>query len=305
MRDPLELAPEVARALEHGIPVVALESSLLAHGLPHPLNLETARALEAIARAEGAVPATVGVVAGRIKIGLSGEDLGQFATRGDVPKVSRRDLSYALATGGWGATTVAATLFAAAKAGIRVFATGGIGGVHRGWQSTLDVSADLRELARVSVAVVCAGAKSILDLGATLEVLESEGVPVVGFGTGEFPAFYARSSGLALEHRLDSAADVARLMHAKWGSGLEGAIVVANPVPEAEAIDPAVLERHIAAATAAAERRGISGKELTPFLLERIAEETGGASLRANVALLKSNARLAAAIACAYAAGVS
>jgi pseudouridine-5'-phosphate glycosidase len=299
----LDIHAEVARALDAGRPVVALESSLISHGLPRPQNLETARRLEAVARAEGAVPATVALRGGKIRIGLSDAELEDLATAGDVVKVSRRDLAPVLARKGLGATTAAATLTAAALAGIRVFATGGIGGVHRGGETSLDVSADLGELARSPVAVVSAGAKSILDLERTLEVLETWGVPVVGYGTDDFPAFFDRNSGLALEARVDSPEAAADMMRAHWGLGLTGGLLFANPIPEGAAIEPEALEAWMTAALAEAAATGVSGKAVTPFLLERLNEHSGGRTLAANMALLEHNARIGARIAAAYAAG--
>jgi pseudouridine-5'-phosphate glycosidase len=301
IREYLEIDATVAAALEKNAAVVALESSVVAAGLPYPENLEAARASEAAVRTEGACPATIGLIDGRIKIGLSPAELEMFARADDVPKASRRDIPYLLATKQHGATTVAATLISARLAGIAVFATGGIGGVHRGWQDTMDVSADLEELAETNVAVVCAGAKAILDLPATLEYLETRGVPVVGFGTDEFPAFYTRESGLRLDQRVDTPEAVAGLLHAKWTVGLKGGVVIANPIPSSVAMERSALERHIAAALDAARADGVTGKDLTPFLLDRIATSTGGASLRANMRLLENNASVAARIACAYA----
>ncbi len=295
--------PEVADALSGGRPVVALESTVIAHGMPYPANLETARALEGVVRAEGAVPATIAVLDGRIRIGLDDEALERLARGGaGVLKLSRRDLPVALATGVPGATTVAATMIAARLAGIALFATGGIGGVHRGAETSFDVSADLDELARTSLCVVCAGAKSILDLPKTLEVLETRGVPVLGFGTDTFPAFYSRSSGLPVAHRCDSAAAVAGILRAKWDLGLEGGVLLANPIPAADALDGAAMEAAIARALAEAEARGITGKAVTPFLLAALERITGGRSLAANKALIRANAALAARVAVAYAA---
>ncbi|MFQ6016743.1 MAG: pseudouridine-5'-phosphate glycosidase [Kiloniellaceae bacterium] len=298
----LEIREEVADALASGHPVVALESSLIAHGLPHPENLETARRLEAILREAGAVPATIGLLEGRIRIGLSPAEIERFATADDVAKVSRRDLAVVLARKGAGATTVAATMAAAALAGIRLFVTGGIGGVHRGGETSLDVSADLRELARSPVAVVCAGAKSILDLPRTLEVLETWGVPVVGYGTGDFPAFFSRSAGLPLEARVDTPEAAAELMQIQWGLGLGGGLVFANPIPEAAALEKAVLEGWIERALAEAGTERITGQDVTPVLLARLSRLSDGRTLAANLALVEHNARVGAAIACAYAA---
>lgn len=302
MHDFLSLAPEVSAALHDGRPVVALESTVIAHGMPYPQNAGTARALEAIVRDEGAVPATVAVLDGRIRVGLSDDDLERLATGRDVWKLSRRDLPVALAMGADGATTVAATMIAAKLAGIAVFATGGIGGVHRGAETSFDVSADLDELATTDVCVVCAGAKSVLDLPKTLEYLETRGVPVLGYGTGDFPAFYARTSGLKVVRRCDTPADVARILHAKWRLGLKGGVVLANPIPEADALDPADMEAVISRALKDADAQVVVGKAVTPFLLGRLKELTDGRSLDANIALIRNNARVAALVAGAYAA---
>lgn len=301
MHEYLSVQPEVAAALSESRPVVALESTLIAHGMPYPRNVETARAMETTVRRAGAVPATIAVLDGRIRVGLSDEDLERLATGVAIGKLSRRDLPVALATGSDGATTVAATMICADLADIRVFATGGIGGVHRGGDVTLDISADLDELARTNVAVVCAGAKAILDLPKTLEYLETRGVPVLGYATDEFPAFYARTCGLTVTHRCDTAEDVARIMRAKWTLGLDGGVVVGNPIPETAALDTAIVETAIAQALADADHAGIVGKALTPFLLARLEDLTGGQSLAANRALVIDNADVAARIAVAYA----
>lgn len=298
----LDVDSEVERALASGRGVVALESTIIAHGMPYPENAETARRVEAAVREAEAVPATIAIVAGRIRVGLADETLEHVASAPDVLKVSRRDFPAVIARGGDGATTVAGTLIVAAAAGIRVMATGGIGGVHRGAGDrgagrTFDVSADLPEIARSDVAVVCAGAKSILDLPATLEYLETLGVPVVGFGTDELPAFYCRTSGCRLVERVDDVGELARLVATKWELGLRGGVVVANPIPEEHALDAREIEARIEDALIEARTRGLQGKELTPFLLERIREETGGDSLRANVELVLSNARLAGRLA--------
>ncbi len=300
-RDPaiVDVRPEIREALAYGRPVVALESTIIAHGLPHPENLALARELEAIVRAEGAVPATVALIGGRIRVGLDDAQLQTLATSRDVTKVSRRDMAAVLASGGLGATTVAGTMIAARLAGIPVFATGGIGGVHRGAETSFDVSADLDELAQTQVLVVTAGAKAILDLPKTLEVLETRGVPVAGFGTDTFPAFWCRSSGLGLPLRLDSADAVARAFDIHRRLGLPSGFVVANPIPEADALDHDSVEAAIATALADADAAGIAGRDLTPFLLKRIVSVTAGASLRANLALVRNNARLAARIAVA------
>lgn len=305
MNEYLDLSPEVAEALSRGGPVVALESTIISHGMPYPRNVETALRVEAAVRGAGAVPATVAVLGGRLKAGLSAERLEYLGrpragAGSSVAKVSRRDLPRVVAAGGDGATTVAATMIAAAMAGIRIFATGGIGGVHRGAERSWDVSADLEELGRTEVAVVCAGAKSILDLPKTLEYLETKGVPVIGFGTDEFPAFYTSRSGLRLEERADSPAQVARVLAAKWGMGLGGGVVVANPVPAAHSMDAAAIGAAIEAALEAAARAGVKGKDVTPFLLAQVKELTGGESLESNIALVLDNAGLAARIAVEY-----
>ena len=283
--------------------MVALESTIIAHGMPWPHNFETALQLEADVRSEGCVPATIAVIDGRLKAGLSRHEIEHLAREGPaVAKVSRRDLPIVVARNGTGATTVAATMIVAALAGIPVFATGGIGGVHRGAQESFDISADLAELARTSVAVVCAGAKAVLDLRLTLEYLETHGVPVIGYCTDRLPAFWTRDSGLGVDVRADDPAGVARLMHAKWSMGLAGGLVVANPIPERFELPRERIETAIAQAIGEAESRRIAGKAVTPFLLARVNALTGGDSLEANVALVRNNATLAAKIAVAYAA---
>ena len=297
MSDVFAVSPEVARALEAGSPVVALESTIITHGFPYPANLECALEAERVAREAGAVPATVGVVGGVLTVGLTQGDLERFASSIDVPKASRRDLPVLVARGQDGGTTVAATMVAAALAGVRVFATGGIGGVHRGAEHTFDVSADLEELARTDVTVVCAGAKSVLDIGLTLEYLETAGVPVLGYRTHDFPAFYVPRSGHPVPHRVESAAEVARIVESKRALGLAGGTVVANPIEEHHALDAGDLERITDAALAAAASEGIAGKDVTPFLLAAIHRSTAGASEEANRQLVYSNVRLAARIA--------
>jgi pseudouridine-5'-phosphate glycosidase len=297
----IDAAPEVAAALAEGRPVVALESTIVAHGMPYPQNLATAQAVEAIVRQGGAVPATIAVLDGRLKVGLGAAALERVAQSSDMAKASTRDIAYLTATRGSGATTVAATMRIAALAGIRVFATGGIGGVHRGAATSFDVSADMTELATSAVAVVSAGCKSILDIGATLETLETLSVPVVVYRADAFPAFYSRDSGHKAPLRLDSADDIARMMQAKWALGLEGGISIANPIPGEHEVPAATIERAIEAALQEMAARGIGGKEATPFMLARVNELTGGASLKANIALIENNARLAAEIAVAYA----
>ena len=297
--DNLHRSAEVADALRAGRAVVALESTLITHGLPHPANVETALAMEAAVRATGAVPATIAVLGGKITVGLSRAEIERLATRpaGTVRKCSRRDLPIAVARGEDGATTVAGTMIVAHLAGIRVFATGGIGGVHRG--APFDVSADLLELGRTPVAVVCSGAKSILDLPLTLEVLETQGVPVIGLGTDTLPAFYSRSSGLPVDVRVESAAEAASIIAAARRLAAQHGLLVTVPVPEADALPAEEVEAAIQQATAEAAAQGVHGKRVTPFVLARVAELTGGESRRANVALLVNNARVAGAIAVA------
>ncbi len=302
----LDVRPEPAAALRTGRPVVALESTLIAHGLPWPLNLETARGAEAVVRKEGAVPATIAVWRGRPTVGLNDAELEELAAAQNVRKASRRDLAAAVAQGATAATTVAATMALAHLAGVRVFATGGIGGVHprgrRGRAATSDVSADLTELARTPVAVVCAGAKSILDLAATLEVLETNGVPVIGYGTDDFPAFYLHSSGLPVSARIDSPAEAAALLSAHWALGGAG-VVLAQPISKEESLDAASLAKHLARAKQLAEDADVHGGARTPFLLARLADLTQGATLQANRALVLANARLASRVAVALAGG--
>ena len=295
----IHLSEEVRAALEGRGPVVALESTVIAHGLPYPHNIEVARAMEAAIRAEGATPATIGIFAGKIVVGLNEQEVEWLATERGVQKVSRRDLAVTLATGQTGATTVAGTMLCAHMAGIHFFATGGIGGVHRGAQTSMDISADLTELSRTPVLVVCAGAKSILDLDLTLEYLETQGVPVIGWQTSEFPAFYVRSSGRSLPHRADEAETVAAIARVQWQCGLNG-LVVACPIPQEYAMEAGPLEAATEEALRLARERGIRGSATTPFLLAHVAEVTGGESVEANKALLINNARLAARFARAY-----
>ena len=297
---PFELhrSDEVAAALKAGRPVVALESTIIAHGMPYPQNVATAREVEDIVRKHGAVPATIAILGGRVKVGLAAAELEYLGREGaKIRKVSTRDLPYVVARRLDGATTVASTMRIAAMAGIAVFATGGIGGVHRGAEKTFDMSADLTEFAASDVAVVTAGAKAILDLGLTLETLETLGVPVIGLATDRFPAFYSRDSGHAVPMRCETPEEIAAVMRAKWAMGLKGGIVVANPIPAEFEIPAAEIAPAIDAAIAAAAAAGISGKEVTPFLLARLAEITGGRSLAANIALVKHNAAVAAGIA--------
>jgi pseudouridylate synthase len=297
----IKISPEVAAVLQAGGPVVALESTIIAHGMPYPQNLEMARKVESIIVDQGATPATIAIIGGELRAGMSATELEAFAKNGPaITKVSTRDIPYVVARKMDGATTVASTMRLAAMAGIRVFATGGMGGAHRGAEKTFDISADLGEFAQSNVAVVTAGAKAILDLALTLEMLETLGVPVVGYGTDEFPAFYSRLSGHKLPMRLDSPQDIASMMKAKWHLGLTGGLVVANPIPAAAEIPAAEIEPVIKQALADAVRQNISGKETTPFLLKAIVAATSGRSLAANIALVENNARLAAQIALAY-----
>ncbi|MAN76307.1 MAG: pseudouridine-5-phosphate glycosidase [Rhizobiales bacterium] len=300
MSDYLEISPEIKYALADGQPVVALESTIITHGMPYPQNLETALAVEQVVRDNGAVPATIAVMGGKCHVGVAGETLEDLARTGlEAAKDSRRDLAAILVKGLTAGTTVATTMQIAAMAGIRVFATGGIGGVHRGAESTFDISADLTELSQTPVAVVCAGAKSILDIPKTLEVLESNGVPVIGYGTDAFPAFFARESGYGVDYRLDTPQEVAALIATQAALNMAGGVLVANPIPEADALDADEINVRIAAAIADAERQGVTRKDLTPYLLNRIFELTDGKSLVANIALVKNNAAVAARIAAA------
>ena len=297
----LSISPAVKQALAAGQPVVALESTIITHGMPYPQNLEMARNVEAVIEKHGAVPATIAIMDGKFKVGVTAKDLERLAqTGGKAAKASRRDVAALLASGQIAGTTVATTMMAAAAAGIKVFATGGIGGVHRGAETTFDISADLEELGRTQVAVVCAGAKSILDIAKTLEVLESKGVPVLGYGTDDFPAFWARTSGGKVDHRVDSAKDAAKVIALQFALGL-GGVLVANPIPASEALDKDEIEGRINEAIKGAEAEGVGRKELTPFLLKRIFELTGGKSLVANIALVENNAAVAAGIAVALA----
>jgi len=296
----LSVSSEVREALDAGRPVVALESTIISHGMPYPQNVETALNVERIIRENGAVPATVAILGGKLTVGCSAEQIEYLGKKGlAVTKASRRDLPVLLARGEDGATTVTTTMIGAALAGIRVFATGGIGGVHRGAETTMDISADLEELARTPVMVICAGAKSILDLGLTLEYLETKGVPVIGYGTDELPAFYTRQSGLKVDYRIDTPEDLAAAFQAKLEMGLQGGMLVTNPIPEEYSMDPDVINAAIDRALAEAAAQGIRGKETTPFLLAKIKDLTGGDSLASNIQLVLNNARLAARTAAA------
>ena len=295
MNKHLDLSPEVAEALAQGKPVVALESTIISHGMPYPQNVETALAVEDILRQRGVTPATVAVLGGRLKAGLSRDEIAHLGRKGyAVPKASRRDLPALVARGSDGATTVATTMIVAALAGIPVFATGGIGGVHRGAERSMDISADLEELARTPVMVICAGAKSILDLGLTLEYLETRGVPVLGYGTEELPAFYTRSSGFSVDYRVDSPDELAKIYRTQRELGYPGGLLVTNPIPEEYSMDKAVIDAAIAAALEEANALGVRGKQVTPFLLARVKELTGGDSLESNIQLVFHNVRLAA-----------
>ena len=291
----LDVAPEVQDALQQGKPVVALESTIISHGMPYPKNVETALLVEQTIRSNGAVPATIAVIGGRLKAGLSCDEIEYLGKTGrGVAKASRRDLPALVARGADGATTVATTMIIAHLAGIRIFATGGIGGVHRGAETTMDISADLEELAHTPVMVVCAGAKSILDLGLTLEYLETKGVPVIGYGTDELPAFYTRRSGFGVDYRVDSPEELAAFYAAQRGLDYPGGMLVTNPIPEKYAMDKDVIDAAIEQALASAKADGIHGKETTPYLLAKVVELTGGESLESNIQLVLNNAAVAA-----------
>ena len=297
LHDYLSVAPEIAEALAAGKPVVALESTILSHGMPYPENVEFAHKVEKIVREEGAIPATTAIIGGKLKVGLNDEELLTMCKAENVGKVSRRDVAVYLATGQTGATTVATTMIIASLAGIRFFATGGIGGVHRGAEKTMDISADLQELANTPVCVVCAGAKSILDLGLTLEYLETHGVTVIGYGTSELPAFYTRKSGFGVDYELDTPEQLAKAFHVKRELGLRGGLLVTNPIPEEYSMDKEVIDKAIAEAVEDAKKDGIHGKATTPYLLAKIKDLTGGDSLDSNIQLVFNNARLGAAAA--------
>ncbi|MTI47066.1 pseudouridine-5'-phosphate glycosidase [Sporosalibacterium faouarense] len=293
----LDIHPEVQKALESGKPVVALESTIISHGMPYPNNIETAKKVEEIVRENGAIPATIGIIKGKLKVGLTEEELNFMGKSKDILKASRRDLPFIVAKGLNGATTVASTMIISALANIKVFVTGGIGGVHRGAQDTFDISADLQELAHTNVAVVCAGAKSILDIGLTLEYLETHGVPVISYGSEEFPAFYTRKSGFKADYRIDSEIELAKAINAKWDLGLNGGVVIGNPIPEEYQMDYDIINNSIEEALEESKKLGISGKETTPFLLSKIKEITKGKSLESNIKLVYNNAVLGAKLA--------
>ena len=298
----LDVNPEVAAAIAAGKPVVALESTIISHGMPYPQNVETALNVERIIRENGAVPATIAIIGGRLKAGLTAEEIEYFGKKGQaIHKASRRDLAVLCARGEDGATTVTTTMIIAHMAGIKIFATGGIGGVHRGAETTMDISADLEELGQTPVMVVCAGAKSILDLGLTLEYLETKGVPVIGYGTEELPAFYTRQSGFGVDYRIDTPEALAAAFRAQQDMGLGGGMLVTNPIPEEYSMDPAVINAAIDQAIAECQEKGIHGKETTPFLLARVAQITGGNSLASNIRLVYNNAKVAAQTAAAMA----
>ncbi len=291
----LDVAPEVAEAVKNNKPVVALESTIISHGMPYPQNVETALNVEQVIRDNGAIPATTAIIGGRLKAGLSKEEIEYLGKTGQgVTKVSRRDIPVIVAKGMDGASTVATTMVIAAMAGVRIFATGGVGGVHRGAQQTFDISADLEELAHTPVTVVCAGAKAILDLPLTLEYLETQGVPVLGYQTEELPAFYTRKSGLSVDYRIDTPEELAKVIHVKQELGLQGGILVTNPIPEEYSMDPDTINRAIDQAVEESKQQGIHGKDTTPFLLARVKDITGGDSLDSNIQLVYNNARVAA-----------
>jgi pseudouridylate synthase len=297
LKDVLVFSEEVAKAMKENKPVVALESTIISHGMPYPQNVETAKEVEQLIRENGAAPATIAILDGKIKIGVNEGELEFLGTNKEIEKVSRRDLPYVIAMKKHGATTVAATMICANMAGIKVFATGGIGGVHRGAERTMDISADLQELAHTNVAVVCAGAKSILDLGLTLEYLETNGVPVIGYGTDILPAFYSSTSPFKVNYRIDTPEEIAKLIATKWELGLNGGLIIANPIPKEEELEESYINSIIEEALKEAEEKQIVGKAVTPFLLDKVKTLTGGKSLEANIALVKNNAALAAKIA--------
>ena len=296
----MRINPEVERAIAEGKPVVALETTIVSHGMPYPESVKTALEVEKIIRENGAVPATIGIIDGEPVIGLTPEEIDAFGTRKGIWKVSRRDMPIVFARKEWGATTVAGTMILAEKAGIRFFVTGGIGGVQRGWETSLDISADLEELARTSVCVICAGAKYILDISATAEVLETKGVPILGIGTDRIPGFFVRETEGKVDARCDTPEEIAQICYLKWNAGLTGGVLAVDPIPEEFALDRKMADKAIDQALREMTEQGIRGKEETPFLLKRIVELTGGVSLKANIALIKNNAREGARIATAY-----
>jgi len=293
----LDISKEVKEAIERKKPIVALESTIISHGMPYPQNVETALKVEEIIREKGAVPATIGIIGGRLKAGLTPDEIDYMGKTEGIAKVSRRDIAYIVANKKDGATTVASTMIIANMAGIKIFATGGIGGVHRGAETTMDISADLEELAMTNVAVVCAGAKSILDIGLTLEYLETKGVPVLGFKTDDLPAFYTIKSGFKVDYNMDSPHSIAELIHTKWSLSLDGGVLITNPIPKEFSMDEGLIEKVITDAVMEANKNGIKGKDTTPFLLSKIKEITKGDSLDSNIQLVYNNARLAAEVA--------
>ena len=300
MKQYITLSEEVRIAKEQGKPIVALESTIISHGMPYPQNVQTAREVEQIIRDNGAVPATIAIIDGKIKVGLSDEELEMFGKSSGVAKVSRRDIAYLIATKQLGATTVAATMICAELADIHIFVTGGIGGAHRGAETTMDISADLEELGQTNVAVICAGAKSILDLGLTMEYLETKGVPVIGYQTDVLPAFFTRTSEFPLNLRADDVDSIASTLKVQWDLGLKGGAVIANPIPEEHAMDEQFINGIIETALKEADERKIAGKDVTPFMLGKVKELTGGKSLEANIALVKNNAVVGAQIAVSF-----
>ena len=300
LNDYLDLHPDVENALKNNLPIVALESTIISHGMPYPKNIETALMVEETVRSNNAVPATIAIIKGRLKIGLTEKEIEFLATNDEIKKISRRDLAVAVSQRLSGSTTVASTMIIASLANIAVFATGGIGGVHRGAETTLDISADLDELSRTNVCVVCAGVKSILDIGLTLEYLETKGVPVIGYKTSELPAFYSTRSGFNVDYRIDAAADIANILKTKWDLSLNGGVLVANPIPIASELESSVMNEAINQAIVEAGNEKITGKKITPYLLSKVNEITKGKSLNANIKLIQNNANLAAKIAVHY-----
>ena len=300
LNDYLDFHPDVENALKNNLPIVALESTIISHGMPYPKNIETALMVEETVRSNNAVPATIAIIKGRLKIGLTEKEIEFLATNDEIKKISRRDLAVAVSQQLSGSTTVASTMIIAKLANIAVFATGGIGGVHRGAETTLDISADLDELSRTNVCVVCAGVKSILDIGLTLEYLETKGVPVIGYKTSEMPAFYSTKSGFNVDYRIDAAADIANILKTKWNLSIDGGVLVANPIPIASELESSIMNEAINQAIVEANNEKITGKKITPYLLSKVNEITKGKSLNANIKLIQNNANLAAKIAVHY-----
>ena len=300
LNDYLDFHPDIENALKNNLPIVALESTIISHGMPYPKNIETALMVEETVRSNNAVPATIAIIKGRLKIGLTEKEIEFLATNDEIKKISRRDLAVAVSQQLSGSTTVASTMIIAKLANIAVFATGGIGGVHRGAETTLDISADLDELSRTNVCVVCAGVKSILDIGLTLEYLETKGVPVIGYKTSELPAFYSTRSGFNVDYRIDAAADIANILKTKWNLSIDGGVLVANPIPIASELESSIMNEAINQAIVEANNEKITGKKITPYLLSKVNEITKGKSLNANIKLIQNNANLAAKIAVHY-----